>query len=192
MDGKKLSDQEKRAIIDEWWQSGGFQQMKINARKVCSASAMYSESDALMHIISYFYNLPLKKQWEIHTSGPKGTEKYLTKALAMEVKSSTSGFYTKYRKPLIRERQLTNVRGEVKYEQAYELSDGEELEGRMKCLRYFYDNEASDIDKWLIEQKVFYGKKNPQLIEEFDIPDKDLTNHWTTLKARMRRFCNGY
>ena len=110
----------------------------------------------------------------------------------MEVKSSTSMFYHKYRKPLIRERELTNTHGEIRYESSYELEDSPELTGKMKCLRYFYDNELSMIDRWLVEQKIFSGKKVVQICEEFDIPERDIVRQWTTLKNRLKRACKTY
>jgi hypothetical protein len=190
VDGKKLTDAEKRALIDKWWSSGGYKQMEINSVKVCTHAAMYGRQDALAHIVSYFYNLPLEKQFKLYTDG--GIEHYLTRALAMEVKSSTSMFYNKYRKPLIRERELINSYGEVKYESSYELNDDDSLEGRIRCLRYFYDNELSMIDRWLVEQKVFSGKKVRDICQEFDIPEKDINRQWATLKNRLKRACKTY
>ena len=190
MDGKKLTDTEKKSLIDKWWSDGGYKQMEINSHKVCSASAMYSRVDALAHIVHYFYNLPLEKQWKIYSDG--AIEHYLTRALAMEVKSSTSAFYTKYRRPLIRERELTNTHGEIMHGEAYELSDGEELEGKMKCLRYFYDNELNMIDKWLVEERVFKSKTIKQISEEFNIEDKDVIRQWNALKQRLIRTCKSY
>ena len=190
VDGKKLTDTEKRALIDKWWSDGGYKQMEINSYKVCTSNSMYSREDALAHIIDYFYKLPLVKQWKLYTD--EGIEFYLTRGLAMEVKSSTSGFYNKYRKPLIRERELTNTHGEVKYENSYELNDDDSLEGRMRCLRYFYDNELSMIDRWLVEQKIFSGKKVRDICQEFDIPEKDINRQWATLKNRLKRACKTY
>ena len=191
VDGKKLTDTEKRALIDKWWgEDGGYKQMEINSVKVCTHAAMYSREDALAHIVDYFYGLKLEKQWKLYTDG--GIEHYLTRGMAMEVKSSTSMFYSKYRRPLIKERELINSYGEVRYESSYELSDGEELEGKMKCLRYFYDNELSMIDRWLVEQKIFSGKKVKDICQEYDIPEKDITRQWTTLKNRLKRACKTY
>jgi len=188
--GSNYSDTEKRALIDKWWSDGGYKQMEINSVKVCTHAAQYSREDLLAHIVSYFYNLPLEKQWKLYTDG--GIEHYLTRGMAMEVKSSTSMFYSKYRRPLIKERELINSYGEVRYESSYELSDGEELEGKMKCLRYFYDNELSMIDRWLVEQKIFSGKKVKDICQEYDIPEKDITRQWTTLKNRLKRACKTY
>ena len=184
------SDTQKRALIDKWWSDGGYKQLEINSVKVCTNAAMYSREDALAHIVSYFYGLKLEKQWKLYTDG--GIEHYLTRAMAMEVKSSTSMFYHKYRKPLIRERELTNTHGEIRYESSYELEDSPELTGKMKCLRYFYDNELSMIDRWLVEQKIFSGKKVVQICEEFDIPERDIIRQWTTLKNRLKRACKTY
>jgi len=190
VDGKKLTDTEKRALIDKWWSSGGYKQMEINSYKVCTASSMYSREDALAHIISYFYNLPLEKQWKLYQD--EGIEFYLTRGMSMEVKSSTSMFYNKYRKPLIRERELTNTHGEIKYESSYEMSDGDDLTGKLRCLRYMYDNELSMIDRWLVEQKIFSGKKVRDICQEFDIPEKDINRQWATLKNRLKRACKTY
>ena len=182
------SDQEKKKLIDDWFSSGGYDQLVINSRKTCSDSAMYSREDALAHMLEYFYSLALEKQWKIYQDG--GIERYITRGLAMQVKSSTSSFYHKYRKPLIKEREIVNERGEEFHPD--HLNDDQELEGRMKCLMFLYNNELNMVDRWLVEEKVFKNRKNPDIIEEYGISEKDLTNQWTTLKARLKRSCKSY
>ena len=188
--GSNYSDTEKRQLIGEWFQNGGYDQLVINSYKTCTDKAPYSRADALAHIVEYFLHLPLEKQWGIYAEG--GMERYITRGLAMEVKSSSSLFFHKYRKPLMRERELVNERGEIKYGDTYELSDGDELEGKMRCLRYMYENELDKIDKWLIEQKIFSKKKNRDIAAEFDIPVKDIERQWSALKTRLKRNCKGY
>ena len=189
--GTNYSEEEKRKLISDWFgKEGGYNQLVINSFKTCTDKAMYSREDALAHTISYFLNLPLAKQWKVYQDG--AMERYITRALAMEVKSSSSMFFHKYRKPLIKERELVNDRGEIKYEDTYELSDGEDLTGKMKCLRYMYDNELEKIDRWLIEQKIFSKKNNKDIAEEYDIPVKDIERQWSALKTRLKRMCQDY
>lgn len=188
MDGK-YSDQEKKDLINKWFTDGGYDQLVINSHKTCSDNAMYSREDALAHMLEYFFGLPLEKQWKIYCDG--GLEFYITRGLALQVKSSSSSFYHKYRKPLIRERELVNERGE-EYYGLQDLTNTEELDGRMKCLRFLYDNELNMIDKWLVEQKVFQDKKIRHIAQEYDIVEADLTRQWNAIKQRLIRYCKSY
>ena len=184
----KYSDQEKKKLINQWFTDGGYDQLIINSKKTCTDYALYSREDALAHMLEYFFGLDLEKQWKIYQDG--GIEFYITRGLAMQVKSSSSSFYHKYRKPLLREREMVNERGE-EFHPDY-LNDDTELDGKMKCLRYFYDNELNMVDRWLVEEKVFKGKKIPEIIQEYGMEERDVINQWTTLKARLRRSCKTY
>ena len=185
-----LTDDQKRKMINDWFErEGGYEQLVINSHKTCSDSAMYSREDALAHMLEYFFGLPLEKQWKIYCDG--GLEFYITRGLALQVKSSSSSFYHKYRKPLIRERELVNDRGEEFYG-LQEFTNTEELEGRMKCLRFLYDNELNMIDKWLVDQKVFQDKKIRHIAEEYGITEADVTRQWNAIKQRLIRYCKSH
>ena len=184
-----LTDAQKKQMINDWFTNGGYKQLEINSVKTCTDYAYYSREDALAYTIAYFLGLDLDKQFKIYCDG--AMEHYITRALSLQVKSTTSGFYTHYRKPLIRERELVNERGE-EFHGDEDLSDGDELEGRMKCLRYFYDNELNRIDRWLVEQKVFQNKKLNHIAAEFELNPRDVNNQWTALKGRLRRMCKSY
>lgn len=189
IDTSNLSDAQKRKMIDDWFQKeGGFKQLEINSVKVCSDYASYSREDALFHTIEYFLGLPLEKQFKVYCDG--GMEFYITRAMALQVKSSSSSFYHKYRKPLLKERELLNDRGE-EFHPDY-LTDNEELTGKMKCLRYFYDNELNMADRWLVKEMIFNSKKLKHIALEYEIPERDLTTQWTSLKARLKRQCKSY
>ena len=57
--------------------------------------------DLVSHTLQYFLNFPIEKQYTIVTSKSKkvsALERYLTSAMSLAIRSSTSPFYSKHRK----------------------------------------------------------------------------------------------
>ena len=99
---------EQRKIVDEAL-SSVYDQLYINALKVCTFNYSRWGQDLVAYVVSYFLNLPLKKQYEVvvtPSAKVSSLERYLTSAMSLAIRSSTSPFYTKYRKPMEKSREL--------------------------------------------------------------------------------------
>jgi len=84
-------------------------QLFVNARKVCSYNYEKWGADLVSHTVLYFLNQPIQKKYVIVTSPSAkvpALERYLTSAMSLAVRSSTSPFYIKHRKHIESHRVL--------------------------------------------------------------------------------------
>ena len=84
-------------------------QLFVNARKVCSYNYEKWGPDLVSHTVLYFLNMPIQKKYVIVTSPSTkvpALERYLTSAMSLAVRSSTSPFYSKHRKHIESHRVL--------------------------------------------------------------------------------------
>ena len=84
-------------------------QLFVNARKVCSYNYDKWGPDLVSHTVLYFLNQPIQKKYAIVTSKSvkvTALERYLTSAMSLAVRSSTSPFYSKHRKHIESHRVL--------------------------------------------------------------------------------------
>lgn len=103
-----MSHSQKRAIIDKEITSI-YSALVINSEKICSYMAHSWAADLLTIVVEYFLKMDIDKQYKIVTTPSKNAsslEKYLTKSMALSVKSSTSPFYRTYRMRMYKHREL--------------------------------------------------------------------------------------
>ena len=93
-----MTKSEKEKVIIDWWDTN-YNQLKINVWKVCGYSQAAHDkwgSDIIPYVYEAFRKMDLDKQYQIITEG--NPENYITRGMALSIKSSTSMFYHKYRK----------------------------------------------------------------------------------------------
>lgn len=108
MEKETLSNKEKKAIIDKELTSI-YSALVINSEKICSYMADSWSQDLLTIVIEYFLKMDLDKQYKIVTTPSKkvsALERYLTKSMALSVKSGTSPFFRVYRQRMEKHREL--------------------------------------------------------------------------------------
>lgn len=103
-----LSDTQKKAIIDKELTSI-YPALVINSERICSYMKDSWSQDLLTIIIEYFLKMDIEKQYTIVTTPSKKAsplEKYLTRSMALSVKSGTSPFYRTHRMIMEKNREL--------------------------------------------------------------------------------------
>jgi len=103
-----LSDTEKKAIIDKEL-TLIYPALVINSERICSYMKDSWAQDLLTIIIEYFLKMDIEKQYTIVTTPSKkasSLEKYLTRSMALSVKSGTSPFYRTIRMKMEKHREL--------------------------------------------------------------------------------------
>lgn len=108
MDTSTINTTEQKKIVDEAIASV-YDQLYINALKVCTYRFDQWGPDLIAYVVSYFLNLPLNKQYKVvvtPSAKVSSLERYLTSAMSLAIRSSTSPFYSKYRKPMEKSREL--------------------------------------------------------------------------------------
>ena len=108
MEKQAMGLNQKKAIIDKEI-TAIYSALVINSEKICSYMADSWAADLLTIVIEYFLRMDIDKQYQIVTTPSKkasSLEKYLTKCMALSVKSSTSPFYRTYRMRMYKHREL--------------------------------------------------------------------------------------
>ena len=105
---KVLSKKEMRKVVEAELKAV-YEQLFINARNITTYNYDKWGEDLVSHTLQYFLNFPIEKQYTIVTSKSKkvsALERYLTSAMSLAIRSSTSPFYSKHRKHMESHRLL--------------------------------------------------------------------------------------
>ena len=108
MEKQGLSNTQKKAIIDKEL-TLIYPALVINSERICSYMKHSWAQDLLTIIIEYFLKMDIDKQYIIVTTPSKNAsslEKYLTRSMALSVKSGTSPFYRTIRMKMEKHREL--------------------------------------------------------------------------------------
>ena len=108
MEKQELSDTKKKAIIDKEL-TLIYPALVINSERICSYMKDSWAQDLLTIIIEYFLKMDIDKQYIIVTTPSKkasSLEKYLTRSMALSVKSGTSPFYRTIRMKMEKHREI--------------------------------------------------------------------------------------
>ena len=108
MEKQVLSNTQKKAIIDKEL-TLIYPALVINSERICSYMKDSWSQDLLTIIIEYFLKMDIGKQYIIVTTPSKNAsslEKYLTRSMALSVKSGTSPFYRTIRMKMEKHREL--------------------------------------------------------------------------------------
>ena len=131
-------------------------QLFINAQKVCTYNFDKWGADLVSHTVLYFLNQPIEKKFAIVTTPSKkvsALERYLTSAMSLAVRSSTSPFYSKHRKHIESHRILYD---DYDYSDRIGFAEAADSEGdiwtNMKAQLPLLIEELHFYDKYLIQK----------------------------------------
>ncbi len=153
--GDKLSKTEMESIVNNELQAVT-EQLFVNAKKVCSSNFDKWGPDLVSHTVLYFLNQPIEKKYFIVTSPSKkvsALERYLTSAMSLAIRSSTSPFYSKHRKHIESHRVLFDdydYSSKIGYAEA--ADDEGDVWTNMKEQLPLLINELHFYDKYLIQK----------------------------------------
>lgn len=160
-------------------------QLQINEKKVLgSAYDMYG-GDLLAVSIEFFLNKPVDNQVQAFTENT--AENYITWIMNIQAKSSTTKFYSEYKKHTINMREY--------YPDSYLYDQHIEEEGydddRMLCLKQAI-KDLDPFEKMLVEERIIKGVGYEEIREKYDIPYSALSNELTKVKKKLKKKCQHY
>ena len=160
-------------------------QIFINAGKICTYNSDIWADDLASHILEYFLEQPLEKQYKIAIEDD-ALENFLTRSMSIQVKSSTSPFYYKYRKATMNIRELYT---EYDYDQEDDFDkvlQSEEL--KIKLAQYV--DELDFYDKHLIVEYYYNNTPAKTIGEKLNINSsriiKDIRAALKRLKIKLQ------
>jgi|TARA_R110000796_G_scaffold81162_3_gene178966 hypothetical protein len=176
MEKQAMGYNQKKVIIDKEITSI-YPALVMNSEKICSYMADSWSADLLTIVIEYFLKMDIDKQYQIVTTPSKkasSLEKYLTKCMALSVKSSTSPFYRTYRMRMYKHRELipdfdySKMIGNVNPDD--EDKWGEQLESLHSVIATldFYD-------RYLIDEHYFKGQRIEDISNKTQIHQQQLS-----------------
>jgi hypothetical protein len=179
-----MTDSEKQAAITK--KIGElYPQLRINCKKVCGQGFDLWGENLISHIITEFLSIKLDKQYKILVEDEAG-ENYITRSMAMSLKSSTSTFYRKHRRD---SQSYREILPDWKYPNLVE--DGEELDvSEVKdCLRYHVENTLDFYDKYLIQEHYYNGSNLTVISENTGIQPYRVTADIKKALKKLKKLC---
>jgi hypothetical protein len=165
-----------------------YPQLIINCKKTCGTGYQRWGSDLLAVAITFFLEKPLTTQ--LKTIENNKLENFITFIMGIQLKSSTSHFYCKYRKPLIDSREIfDNLKYKnIKEENSNPLSaNNPEL---MDCMYRELDNyENQEIAK-MIRQFYFEDVTITQITKEAGIGLQTFKKRVQEAFLHIQKKCN--
>ena len=161
-----------------------YNQMQINVHKVCGYSLAAIDkwgSDIIPYVWETFRKMDLDKQYHIITEGKP--EYYLTRAMALSIKSSTSMFYREYRKFSRASDEFT-----ISYHDQKWNEDWERREKNDKVIQDALD-KLNFYDRFLIQAYYFEGLNAYKIADKTTITastvSKDIKKALKRLKIHL-------
>jgi hypothetical protein len=191
MEKQALSNTKKRAIIDKEL-TLVYPALVVNSEKICSYMADSWSQDLLTIVIEYFLKMDIDKQYTIVTTSSKkasSLEKYLTKSMALSVKSSTSPFYRTHRMRMWKHRPLI---ADYDYSKMIGVDDPEAEDHWEKKLNNLGPAVANlnFYDRYLITEHYFKNKRISEIAEATQIHNqrlsKDIKQALKKLKLKLQ------
>jgi len=179
-----MTTQEKEAAIRKRLEEI-YPQLKINCKKVCGSGYDLWGSNLLPHIISEFLSINLDKQYRIMVQDDAG-EFYITRSMAMSLKSSTSSFWRIYRRDSNSFRELLPDYRYPKHVDDYEEEDITEVK---ECLRYHVDNTLDFYDKYLVQEHYYNGTNLSTISENTGIQPYRVTADIKKALKKLKKLC---
>lgn len=176
-------DYSQSLAVNEWFQAGGYEQLRINSIKTCGSDQTF-QSDLLGYSVEYFLTLPIEKQVKVYSDN--SIEEYVTRLMGISLKSSTSPFYSKYRKFLMNAREMTEwtpFRPEVEYvEETVECK-------ACKCIEEAISKHSDWYEKRLLEMSVLEEMKPSAIAQELNLDSKSVTSNISVAKKKIAKQC---
>ena len=162
--GKEYTDKEKHQIINDAI-TEMYIQLQGNATNVATYNSDKWADNLLADTLERFLKRPIKDKWKIFMQGK--LERYLTSAMSLALRSSTSPFFHKYRKVYTRvvDKELKSDGGAweiIEDEDDKFLHDAAEIAGKAVDELHFYDRQ-------LIKDYYYSGYNLTEIGEKYNI-----------------------
>lgn len=191
MEKQAMGHNQKKAIIDKEI-TAIYSALVINSEKICSYMADSWAADLLTIVIEYFLRMDIDKQYQIVTTPSKkasSLEKYLTKCMALSVKSSTSPFYRTYRMRMYKHRELIPDFDYSKMIGNFNPDDEDKWGDRLENIH----SEISKLDfydRYLIDEHYFKEQRIEDISNKTQIHQqqlsKDIKKALNKLKIKLQ------
>lgn len=158
-----MTKEEKEKVIIDWWDKN-YNQLKINVHKVCGYSQAALDKwgdDIIPYAYETFRKMDLDKQYDIIVNGTP--ENYITRGMALSIKSSTSKFYNTYRKFSRKSNEFSVRFNDAPYDEKWKQHENNilELEEAIEKLDFY--------DKFLITEYYIQQRKARHIAEQTGI-----------------------
>lgn len=180
-----MTKKEKEKVILKWW-ADNYDQLWINVHKVCGYSQVALDKwgdDMIPYAYETFRKMDLDKQYEIITEG--NPENYITRGMALSIKSSTSMFYNTYRKFSRKSDEMNLLYHDKQWESKWEQKAKNE-----EVLHKAFD-ELDFYDKYLIQAYYFEEKKAKEIAEKTGISASTVSHDIKKALKRLKIKLNG-
>ena len=161
-------------------------QLVTNCKKLCGTGYGQWGENLLSHTISQFLSMKTAKQFKIIFLDGKA-EHYITFGMRVQLKSSTSTFYTIYRKPLIKTRELLP---DYKYQNYNTDKDSDDTLEIKECFTYHLNNTLNFYDKHLIMEHYYKGISVSDMSITLDISPGTLAKDIKKVLIKIKRLCS--
>lgn len=177
--------EEQRELIAECVRNL-YPQLVINCKKLCGSGYDAWGADLLPHTVEQFLNMPIETQWRVCFEDKK-PENYITRAMSLQLKSSTSTFYIRYRKPMMANRELLP---DYEYKD-YNTTLDTPLDAEIKeCLEYHTHNSLDYYDKHLITEHYYKGVNVSDMSQALDIQPGRLSRDIKKALTKLKELCS--
>ena len=162
-----------------------YPQLEINCKKVCGQGHERWGANLLAHTIELFLQMNTDKQYKIIVEDKAG-ENYITRSMAIALKSYTSSFYRIYRRDLESYRELLP---DYHYTDYHTENDTSEVQDIKECLRYHVDNTLDYYDKYLIQEHYYNGANLGTISEKTGIQPYRVTADIKKALKKLKKLC---
>ena len=163
-----------------------YPQLKINCKKVCGAGYNHWGENLLAHSIVSFLNMDIDKQYRIMVADD-AAENYITRGMAISIKSYTSSFFRLYRRDLYNSREILEINYE-KHSTKMKIDEDDDYEDRLNCIEQAV-KELPFYEHYLIKKHYYEGINVAELGRQLDIQPARLTNDIKLALLKMKKLC---
>ena len=186
-----MTQKDKKKVVNDWL-TKNYKQLEINSKKLAQENNPL-RPDLLAHTLEQFLTKDLDIQYRIVSE--EKPEFYITRMMALNLKSSTSSFYTKYRKPAMAIREFHVNKRYEGMPHDYELEDN--LEGNLfsdlpenvKLIRKTMNILKEDNFYYhdLINKLYIQGWDHTAYGEYYGIPITEVRNNVTAARNKFKK-----
>lgn len=176
---KELTKEEKwvREELAKLWP-----QLQINEEKILGAGYQLYGGDLMAVAVEFFLNKPIDNQVKAFKEGK--AENYITWIANLQAKSSTTKFYSEYKKHTINMREY--YPDNYLYDQHIEEDTSDD--DLMLCIKQAI-KQLDPFERMLVEERIIKGLSYEEINEKYDIPYSGLSNQLVKVKKKLKALC---
>jgi len=158
-----------------------YPQLQINCKKVCGYGFEQWGDNLLSHTIKSFLEMPIDKQHKILVEDNAG-ENYMTRSMAIGLKSKTSTFYRIYRRELYQSREIL----EINYDKPVDGPDP--AKEKVECIAEAV-KKLPFYEEYLIKKHYYEGVSVAELGRTLQIQPARLTTDIKIALLKIKQKC---